>query len=116
MAGGDFSSRDGRLVAWHYVTVVCYRCGTMQSHRLGGEDKIGICRRCRLSLRDITDFDLWEPKFLQEKHPNCSDPWLIGCMFGDPPEDREEAEAIRYKCPACHEFAMTIVEGGCLWD
>jgi len=130
MAGASVETdkKTGLPKPWQYKNIVCYQCGTLRSRIVKDEfvlvdgvytqrtPKIGYCRTCHKRLRDITDFDLWEPKHLQAKYPNTEDPWLLGDGFYNSPEAREEAQLIRYKCPKCHRFQMTIEEGGCLWD
>lgn len=127
MAGASFMTHQGNPklpIPWQYKNIVCYQCGTLRSkvvkdvfvlvdgvytQRTPG---IGYCRMCHKRLRDITDLDLWEPKRVQEKHPDIGDPWLL-C---DQPETKEDGELVRYKCPKCQQFRMTIVDSGMCWD
>ena len=126
MAGFSFgaNSKTGLPRPWWYENIACYECGTLRSQIVKEvcvvvdgvskvkEHKIGYCRKCHKRLRDITGFDMWEPKHLQTKYPDIGDPWLL-C---DRPETRQDGELIRYKCPKCQQFQMTIEDDGLCWD
>ena len=99
------------------VILACYRCGRMFSMQIDAErsGKTPQCRDCWEELADLADPANWVPAELGRKYPEA-DPWLLAEDFGRmAPEDMELAGQIRFRCPKCGEFRMTVATGG-FWD
>ncbi len=102
----------GRNVIW-----VCYKCRKMFSDRVDPEHrgKKLQCHDCWEEFADLADPANWVPEELGRKYPD-TDPWLLTTGGGGrDPEDSKLAERIRFRCPKCGEFRMTVASCG-EWD